>query len=63
MAQGDKIEFSMKKAREILDFTPVYTLDDSVCYIKDWINAGGLRKENIPSETFTDGIKSKEESL
>lgn len=63
MAQGDKIEFSMKKAREVLDFTPVYTLDDSVCNIKDWINAGGLRNKNIPSETFTDGIKSKEESL
>ena len=58
MAQGRQNRIQHEKGREILDFTPVYTLDDSVCYIKDWINAGGLRKENIPSETFTDGIKS-----
>ena len=42
MAQGGKIAFSMAKAKELLDFEPKYSLDDSIRNIVEWVKADGL---------------------
>ena len=45
MAQGDRISFSMEKAKKLLDFKPKYTLADAVKSIKDWVDTGGLEED------------------
>jgi nucleoside-diphosphate-sugar epimerase len=57
MAQGGEIEFSMQKAKRIFGFEPKYSLIDSIAYIKQWIDVGGLDNEVDRTDTFTDGIK------
>lgn len=57
MAQGKVIEFSMKKAQDYMDFTPLYTLEDSIIYIKKWINSGGLQKHIPEQDRYTAGIQ------
>ena len=42
MAQGGEIEFSMKKAEDMLGFKPKHCLDDSIRHLKDWIDEGNL---------------------
>ncbi len=44
MAQGGEIFFSMKKAQELIGFKPIYSFDDTIQSIKDWIDSGGLKK-------------------
>jgi nucleoside-diphosphate-sugar epimerase len=43
MAQGGEIEFDMSKAKELLDFTPRYCLEESILSILEWIKSGGLQ--------------------
>lgn len=45
MAQGDEIEFSMEKAKKLIGFEPRYSMKDSITYIKEWIDAGGLTED------------------
>jgi len=45
MAQGGEIAFDMSKAKKLLGFEPLYTMEQSIQNIKDWIDAGGLEKE------------------
>ena len=45
MAQGNEIEFDMSKAKDLLDFEPQYTLEDSIRSIKEWVDAGGLEED------------------
>jgi UDP-glucose 4-epimerase len=47
MAQGGEIAFDMSKANSVLGFKPIYTLEQSIQNIKDWIDAGGLDKESV----------------
>jgi len=42
MAQGGVVYFSMEKAKRVLGYEPVYTLEDSLASIKEWYEAGGL---------------------
>jgi hypothetical protein len=42
MAQGDEIEFSMEKAKKLIGFEAKYSMEDSISYIKKWIDSGGL---------------------
>lgn len=44
MAQGDEIEFSMEKAKKLIGFEPMFTMEDSLRYIKQWIDEGGLEE-------------------
>ena len=44
MAQGEEISFSMSKAQELIGFKPIYSFDDTIQSIKDWIDSGGLKK-------------------
>jgi nucleoside-diphosphate-sugar epimerase len=53
MAQGDEIEFSMKKAKKLIGFEPQYSMKDSIGYIKEWIDSGGL----------TEGISEADKEL
>jgi len=55
MAQGGEIEFSMAKARELLDFEPCYTLEASIRRIKEWIDAGGLDEGVAASDSIFGG--------
>ena len=59
MAQGDKIAFDMSKAKRLIDFTPQYTVEDSVVAIKEWIDAGGLEEErSAEDKSFGGGVAS-----
>lgn len=57
MAQGGEIEFSMKKAKEIMGYEPIYALDDSIRYIKEWIDNGGLSQNADRVEKYGEGVK------
>ena len=57
MAQGGEIEFDMSKAQKLINFKPIYTLADSIKSIKEWVDSGGLKKEEYQSENFGDGVK------
>jgi UDP-glucuronate 4-epimerase len=58
MAQGGEIAFDMSKAQRLIDFVPEYSLEDSVCSIKEWIDAGGLVEETLGGkESFGTGVK------
>jgi UDP-glucose 4-epimerase len=52
MAQGGEIAFSMRKAKRLLGFEPIYSLADSIKNIKEWVDAGGLENEPVAA---TDG--------
>ena len=45
MAQGNRIEFDLAKARRMLDFAPAYSMEDSILAIKQWIDGGGIAAE------------------
>jgi len=55
MAQGNEIVFDMRKARRLLEFEPQYTLEDSVCSIAAWVNAGGLEAQDRPQSDMRYG--------
>jgi UDP-glucuronate 4-epimerase len=59
MAQGNEISLSMEKAKKILDFEPLYTLEDAIKSIKDWVDAGGLEgdKGGAKDSAFLAGVK------
>jgi len=59
LRKGNKIEFSMDKAKRVLGFEPAHSLEDSVLAIKEWIEAGGLEVDNITtSKKFGSGVKT-----
>jgi nucleoside-diphosphate-sugar epimerase len=60
MAQGEKIRFSMDKAKKILGIEPQYTVEDSIIAIKDWIGRGGLDEEakTASDKSFGKGVQS-----
>jgi nucleoside-diphosphate-sugar epimerase len=59
MAQGGEIRFSMEKARRLLDFQPVFSLEDSLKSIVDWVHDGGLAHEPAETEnSFGAGVES-----
>ena len=47
MAQGGEIAFDMSKAKRLLGIEPLYTMEQSIQSIKDWIDAGGLEGEPV----------------
>ncbi len=57
MAQGQALYFEMEKAKKILGFVPRYDVLDSLKYIKEWIDAGGL-EENAEDRAFGGGLKN-----
>lgn len=59
MAQGGEVSFSMEKAKNLLGFEPLYSLEDSIRSIKQWIDAGGLEtnKGGDRDKKFSTGIK------
>ena len=57
MAQGGKIAFSMEKAKELLGFESIYSLDDSIRNIVEWIKADGLNEGPADRDrTFRAGV-------
>lgn len=59
MAQGQKIEFDMSKATRLLNFTPKYSIEDSILAIKHWIENGGLDEETTAlDKTFGAGVRA-----
>jgi len=62
MAQGGEIEFSMEKAKKLIGFEPRYSMKDSIAYIKEWIDAGGLREDKpAADESYGNGVDSPKE--
>ncbi len=59
MAQGGKIEFDMSKAERVIGFKPLHQLEDSIRSLKDWIAAGGLKKDSVAHESFGAGIREE----
>ncbi|MFB3923271.1 MAG: NAD-dependent epimerase/dehydratase family protein [Terriglobia bacterium] len=60
MAQGGQIAFSMCKAQKLLGFQPLYTMEQSIQNIKDWIDAGGLEEEPAAVDrTYGLGLAAK----
>ena len=58
MAQGKEVAFDMSKAKDLIGFEPVYSLDDSIQSIKDWVDNGGLEKEKSAGETsYSAGVE------
>ncbi len=47
MAQGGEIAFDMSKAKRLLGIEPLYTMEQSIQSIKDWIDAGGINREPV----------------
>jgi len=61
MAQGGEIAFDMSKAKRLLDFEPQYTLEDSIRYIKEWVDAGGLAEERPEADAaYGSGVGTAE---
>ena len=61
MAQGEEISFDMSKAKNLIDFEPIYTVADSIQSIKDWIDSGGLTEEGAASDgTYSAGVEQSE---
>ena len=58
MAQGGEIEFDMSKAKRLLDFSPRYTLRETIQSIKDWVDGGGLEKDRSESDSaYSSGVR------
>ena len=58
MAQGEEICFSRNKAKELIGFEPMYSLEDTIKSIKDWIDSGGLEKTStFKIGKFGNGVK------
>ncbi len=61
MAQGGEIAFDMSKAKEIIDFEPLYTMNDSIQSIKDWVDSGGLAEQaSSEDKSFGSGVGETE---
>jgi len=59
MAQGGEIKFDMSKAQKLINFKPIYTVADSIMSIKEWVDSGGLSKEEYQSEKVDGNLKNK----
>jgi dTDP-L-rhamnose 4-epimerase len=58
MAQGKELCFSMRKGKELIGYEPKYGIEDSLRYIKDWIDAGGLEQmKSIDEGIYGSGIQ------
>ena len=61
MAQGEEISFDMSKAKNLIDFEPIYSVADSVQSIKDWIDSGGLTEEGTAGDdAYSAGVEQSE---
>ncbi len=60
MAQGEKIRFSMEKAKNMIGFEPEYSVEDSMIAIKEWIEGGGLDTDpsQAADKSFSKGVQS-----
>lgn len=56
MAQGGEIAFDRSKAKRLLGFEPLYTMEQSIGSIKDWIDAGGLEEETVAPADRSYGV-------
>ena len=54
MAQGDVIEFDMRKARDLLGFTPERDIEDTLTQLLAWVEEGGLERTPGPDEEVSD---------
>lgn len=45
LAQGGEIYFDMSKAKELLDYEPRYTFEETLHSIKQWVDVGGLDED------------------
>ena len=54
MAQGDVIEFDMRKARERLGFVPEWSIGDTLAQLLAWVESGGLERTPDPDEEVSD---------
>ncbi len=60
MAQGKQLCFSMHKAKELIGYEPKFGIDDSLRYIKDWIETGGLQQmKRTDKKTYGHGIQKR----
>jgi nucleoside-diphosphate-sugar epimerase len=60
MAQGGEIAFDMSKAKRLLGIEPLYTMEQSIQSIKDWIDGGGLEEEPTAADrAYGVGVASK----
>ena len=58
MAQGKELSFSMRKAKDLIGFEPKYGIEDSVRYVKDWTDSGGLEQmKSIDKGKYGNGIQ------
>ncbi len=58
MAQGGEIEFDMSKAERVLDFTPRYSMRETIESIKAWVDAGGLEEDRPESDSaYSSGVQ------
>ena len=60
MAQGQAISFSMDKAKQVFGFEPIYSLEDSLRSIKEWIDAGGLKETQKVDAGYESGVSTSE---
>lgn len=59
MAQGGQIAFDMSKAKKLMDFEPLYDIEDSFVAIKQWILAGGLEEgRSDQDKAYGSGVKA-----
>ena len=56
MAQGGEIAFDRSKAKKLLEFEPIYDMEQSVGRIKDWVEAGGLEEETVAPADRSYGV-------
>ena len=60
MAQGDVIEFDMRKARERLGFVPERGIEDTLAHLLAWVEGGGLERTPDPDEEVSDtGVEAE----
>lgn len=57
MAQGKEMALDMTKAEKLINFTPKYTMVETIKSIKEWIDSGGLEKEAFKKESFEGGVE------
>ena len=52
----------MEKAKKLIGFEPKYSMKDSIAYIKEWIDAGGLTEEGRSADqSYGSGVSSPKE--
>ena len=56
MAQGGEISFDMSKAERLIGYKPLYSVEDSIRNIKDWIDEGGLKERINNDSIYVKGI-------